>query len=267
MSSEAIYCTYLVTYSGDKLPPFYIGSTSKEKIAKGYFGSVSSKKWKDIYKEELSKFPEKFKIQILETFSSRKDALEAELKLHIENNVVKSDQFINEALATVNGFFGMSVRGKDNHRYGKKHTPEVQKIISEKISKTWRKNKSIWMHNEYGVNARIKQEMINEAYAQGYVKGYAPGTANVNRKGIKLKSWKGKSKYINNGVITKKIPVDAEVPDGWVLGGIKGRKHKPRVDTEPTIVITDGISTRRIKISEQIPDGWRRGRHYSPNKK
>ena len=267
MSSEAIYCTYLVTYSGDKLPPFYIGSTSKEKIAKGYFGSVSSKKWKDIYKEELSKFPEKFKIQILETFSSRKDALEAELKLHIENNVVKSDQFINEALATVNGFFGMSVRGKDNHRYGKKHTPEVQKIISEKISKTWRKNKSIWMHNEYGVNARIKQEMINEAYAQGYVKGYAPGTANVNRKGIKLKSWKGKSKVINNGVITKKIPVDAEVPEGWAIGGIKGRKHKPRVDTEPTIVITDGISTRRIKISEQIPDGWRRGRHYSPNKK
>lgn len=26
------YVTYLVTYSGDKLPKFYIGSTSEEKI-------------------------------------------------------------------------------------------------------------------------------------------------------------------------------------------------------------------------------------------
>ena len=66
---------------------------------------------------------------------------------------------------------------------------------------------------------------------------------------------------------SREFNINEEVPDGWVLGGIKGRKHKPRVDTEPTIVITDGISTRRIKISEQIPDGWRRGRHYSPNKK
>ena len=156
--------------------------------------------------------------------------------------------------------------GEDNPFYGKKHPPEVQKALNEKISKTLRKNKSIWMHNEFGVNARIKEEMINEAYAQGYVKGYAPGTANVNRKGIKLKTWKGRFKLINNGIIAKKIGINEEVPDGWVLGGIKGRKHKPRVDTEPTMVITDGVSTRRIKISEQIPDGWRRGRHYSPTK-
>ena len=65
---------------------------------------------------------------------------------------------------------------------------------------------------------------------------------------------------------SREFNINEEVPEGWAIGGIKGRKHKPRVDTEPTMVITDGVSTRRIKISEQIPDGWRRGRHYSPTK-
>lgn len=188
----------------------------------------------------------------------------------------KSDESINKMKITINDLMKSMTSeerskkyglfGEDNPFYGKKHTKKSRLKMSISIRSSRCSRNTIWMHNEYGVNARIKEEMINEAYAQGYVKGYAPGTANVNRKGIKLKSWKGKSKVINNGVITKKIPVDAEVPEGWAIGGIKGRKHKPRVDTEPTMVITDGVSTRRIKISQQIPDGWRRGRHYSPTK-
>ncbi len=30
-----MYCVYLTTYSGDKLPPYYIGSTSIAKISNG----------------------------------------------------------------------------------------------------------------------------------------------------------------------------------------------------------------------------------------
>jgi hypothetical protein len=39
------FVTYLVTYIGDLLPRYYIGSSSKDKIISGnYFGSISSKK-------------------------------------------------------------------------------------------------------------------------------------------------------------------------------------------------------------------------------
>ena len=62
-----IYCTYLTIYKGNKLPPFYIGSTSVDKINTGYHGTVSSKKYKDIYKQELITNPQIFKTKILTT--------------------------------------------------------------------------------------------------------------------------------------------------------------------------------------------------------
>jgi len=38
------YVTYLVTYDGGKLPRYYIGSTSEDKVKSGkYFGSISNK--------------------------------------------------------------------------------------------------------------------------------------------------------------------------------------------------------------------------------
>ena len=39
-----MFVLYLTTYSGNRLPPFYVGSTSSSKIARGYHGSVSSEK-------------------------------------------------------------------------------------------------------------------------------------------------------------------------------------------------------------------------------
>jgi hypothetical protein len=57
MSSNTIYCTYLTIYSGNKLPPFYIGSTSVNRISNGYHGSVSSKRYKSIWLEELKTNP------------------------------------------------------------------------------------------------------------------------------------------------------------------------------------------------------------------
>ena len=49
------YVTYLVTYIGDKLPKYYIGSTSEDKVNSGkYFGSVASLKYKEISNEMKS---------------------------------------------------------------------------------------------------------------------------------------------------------------------------------------------------------------------
>lgn len=127
------FVTYLVTYSGDLLPKYYIGSTSEDQVLSGnYFGSISSIKWKKIFKEELKKNKHLFKIEILSIHDSRKLALESELEIQLEKNVVKSDEFMNESLAIVNGFFGRDTSGENHPLYGKKHSEETK----EKISKT-----------------------------------------------------------------------------------------------------------------------------------
>ena len=64
--SDNIYCTYLTVYSGNKLPPFYIGSSSIDIINNGYRGSVSSKEYKQIWKTELKNNSHLFKIMIIE---------------------------------------------------------------------------------------------------------------------------------------------------------------------------------------------------------
>lgn len=97
--SNTIYCTYLTTYSGDKLPPLYIGSTSVQKIEEGYHGSVSSKKYKQIWESELKENPHLFETQILTTHETREEALEEEMRLQELHDVVNSDLYINMALA------------------------------------------------------------------------------------------------------------------------------------------------------------------------
>ena len=59
------YCTYLTVYSGSMLPPFYIGYTTVSNIKNGYHGSILSKRYKEIYREELENHPELFKTIIL----------------------------------------------------------------------------------------------------------------------------------------------------------------------------------------------------------
>lgn len=124
------YVTYLVTYSGYKLPKFYIGSTSEEKIKSGkYFGSIRSIKYKKIFYNEINNNIDLFKIQILSYHDTRIDALSEELKLHIEFDVVNSKDYINESFAMINGFFGRDVSGENHPMWGKKHTEETKKKL------------------------------------------------------------------------------------------------------------------------------------------
>jgi len=101
--SNTIYCTYLTTYSGGKLPPLYIGSSSIEKINNSYRGSVKSKKYKQIWKLELSENPHLFQTQILTTHETREEAFDEEVRYQIEHDVVKSSEYINMSVA--NGKF------------------------------------------------------------------------------------------------------------------------------------------------------------------
>ena len=129
------YVTYLVTYVGDKLPKYYIGSTSEDKVNSGkYFGSVASIKYKDIFKEERKNNPDLFTIEILSLHTTRESAIEKELELQIKYNVVKSTDYMNESLARVNGFFGRDTSGEGHPKFGDKLSEETKKKISDTLT-------------------------------------------------------------------------------------------------------------------------------------
>lgn len=130
------YVVYLTEYKGDKLPPFYIGSTSMEKINSGYRGSIKSKKWKDIYDSEIKENPNLFSVSILSKHTSRNEALEEEKRIQIERDVIKSNLYFNESIAAPNGFFGMDVSGENNPFHNRHHDEELQNRIVENIKKT-----------------------------------------------------------------------------------------------------------------------------------
>lgn len=119
------------------MPLWYIGSTSVDNIKTGYHGTVKSKKYKDIWNQELKEHPELFKTDIIHTFENRRDALEEEYALQVACDVVKSSNYINESFAKKNGYFGRSVFGKDNHSFGIKHSAErIERNRLSHIGKT-----------------------------------------------------------------------------------------------------------------------------------
>lgn len=128
--SDIIYCTYLTVYKGNKLPPFYIGSSSLSKLLNGYHGSPSSKKYKSFWDLELKLNPHLFKTLILTKHTTREEALIRELKFQESLKVIESRLYINLSYARVNGFFGMSVFGNDHPSFGRK----VSDITKQKQS-------------------------------------------------------------------------------------------------------------------------------------
>jgi hypothetical protein len=95
--SMNIYCTYLTLYSGNKLPPFYIGHTSIQKVENGYHGSVASQLYKPIWDIEQKENPQLFKTVIISKHPTRKEAIDKELKLQTKLNVVKNPLYTNRA--------------------------------------------------------------------------------------------------------------------------------------------------------------------------
>lgn len=143
------FVVYMITYMGDKHPPLYIGSTSKERIANGYLGSPTSMKWGDVVKLEQKENPHLYRIEILSDYLERHDALVEELNIQKELGVVKDSKYFNESLACPNGFFGRDVTGRSNPRYGCVAPENVKLACSQankgKVTvsfddgKTWRK--------------------------------------------------------------------------------------------------------------------------------
>jgi hypothetical protein len=102
------------------LPPFYIGSTSVERIAEGYHGSVNSKKYAKIWAKEIRKNSKAFKTHVLSAHSTREEALAKEEKLQRLLNVVRNTLYVNQAYAN-KGFLNLGP-----------HSEETKQKIREK---------------------------------------------------------------------------------------------------------------------------------------
>ena len=121
-----MYVTYLTTYSDDKLPRFYIGSSTKTRVENGYHGSVRSQKYRALWESELTAHPELFSTAILSEHDSRDESLEAEEAFQMLHNAVKSPDYINMAYAR-GGFINSGPEA---------YTPEVKaKMRAAKLGK------------------------------------------------------------------------------------------------------------------------------------
>jgi len=166
-SPQNLFCVYLTCYSGNKLPQFYIGSTSIKKILNGYRGSVSSKTYKEIWKKELKENPNLFKTKIISYHSDRTSATIKENKLQILLGVVLSPLYINQSNAIPNGIYGQSMCGANNPMFGCKRVMSEESKIknslakigikkSEKTKKKMRKPKPIGFSEKLKGNQNAK---------------------------------------------------------------------------------------------------------------
>ena len=128
---STMYVTYLTIYTGNKLPMFYIGSSTENKILNGYHGSVSSKEYKNIWKNELKNNPNLFKTKIITKHNSDKESRLKELFFQEKLKVISSNLYINKSYARPNGFFGMDTSGEKHPRFKMKNSEQHCKKISE----------------------------------------------------------------------------------------------------------------------------------------
>lgn len=168
----SIYAVYLTTYFGNKLPIYYIGSSSVSKIENGYHGTVTSKKYKSIWLSELKINPNLFKTKIIRTYKTRKEASEVEFRLQKALGVVRSSMYINMATASVNGFFGMPTKGRvvsqetrdkiSKIHKGKTISESHRLAITKKLSGRISNRKGVKMPPEYGeLQSKLKKGVPN----------------------------------------------------------------------------------------------------------
>lgn len=195
------YCVYLTSYSGNKLPPFYIGSSSIKRIKLGYKGTVVSF-YKSIWEEEIKKTPHLFKTFILSTHETRQNAYLKEAKLQRKLHVLKNELYLNRNIANEKFIktrtkhseitkkkIGLKSKQNKNYLYARKWLEENKDLIRKKLSKTrkgkcWKppklkENNIIELCNLYnlrphvGFIGRCPRSGQNISYERAFAKKYA----------------------------------------------------------------------------------------------
>ena len=122
------YCVYLTIYSGNKLPPYYIGYSTIKKVHNGYHGTVTSKKYKTIWQNELINNSNLFKTKILSQYKTIAEAKKRESEIQSYFKVDTNSMYINMFIQSNKFSFD---------RTGIKHTNKTkEKMSATRIGKT-----------------------------------------------------------------------------------------------------------------------------------
>lgn len=125
------YSVYLTVYLGNDLPKFYLGSSSDDRLKGGYKGSVLSKQYKDIWKHKTKHNPELFKVIVISSFNTRKEAYSKEMKLQKILRVVDNPLYLNKSYANGSGRFG---GGFKNKKHTDSHKDYISNIMKGRIN-------------------------------------------------------------------------------------------------------------------------------------
>lgn len=168
----SIYCTYITFYSGNKLPPFYIGLGTISKIKNGYNGSVSSKVYKSIWEKERKENPNLFKTKIIKEFEKRIDASTHEEYLQRIFKVHKNPLYINRAIGHSQFNLSESLQNKTHHFYDSKvqtqiNLKRIAKGSHQFIDKSFQskmsakqKNKPYFHENQSKVCSEMNKQLV-----------------------------------------------------------------------------------------------------------
>ena len=229
-----MFVVYKTTYLGEKMPKFYVGSTSIKKIESGkYYGSVSSRKWKEIFNEELKNNKHLFSVEILSKHLTRKEALKEELRIQIELNVVKSNDFINQSLASPNGFFGMNISGNLHPMFGKHHKLSTKEKIRNTqsnrtyIDKVGLEKATQWIEKSRKSNTGKKRSEILKNKFKGKNNGFFNKTHSIESRDKMRLCKLGKPSW-NKGKIILKFNLDNQLLEEITLDKMP-LNHKPNI--------------------------------------
>jgi len=234
------FCVYLTIYRGNKLPPFYIGSSSIKKINSGYKGSVSSEKYKDIWKKELKTNPSLFKTKIISKCATRQIAFNRENDIQHKLNVVKSSMYINGAYAKDMSY--MTGSGKLNGMYGKKHSDETKLVISIK-------NKGKYRTHEQKLAIKEKRKK--------------QGKKKYIRRDFNFKGSSCGTTLYTDPITTHSIRLskDEFIPFGYEKGQLVEKSKTHSENMKDNIFYTDPLTNivKRFKDLKDVPENWIRG--------
>jgi hypothetical protein len=269
-----MFCTYLTIYRGNKLPPFYIGSSTHHKIQAGYHGSVSSKKYRVIWRAEIANNPHLFKTKILKTFSSRKEALASERNLQELLKVLDNPLYINQGIAR-GGFFVCKRTPEHQQKINEsrknyQHSLETRAKISkskagqpitrkvkmsdatkEKISKTLTGRKV----KPESIAKRLAS-MVGFRHSSTTIEKMRKPKSDAHRENMKkaVHPRGSNNMWITDGIESRNVPKTTPIPFGWYRG--KTTIHNPP-SQKGKFWITNGIISQ---MSHIIPPGFWRGR-------
>jgi hypothetical protein len=237
---------HYVYYSYEEFGRGYIGCRTCECAPEddNYLGSYTDKTFNPTNKI------------ILETFSTREEALQAEVNLHKFYQVDENPHFANKAKQKTTGFyyaekkFGeanpfyqkqhsektknkLSQKGKENNGYvknrrsyqgennpfyGKAHSEETKDLLREKTTETWKNQPHPWIGRKHSEETKAKFRENNKGENN-------PNFRNKQSEETKEKVRLAKvgKKLWNNG---KQQKFSKECPgEGWILGGLKNKKE------------------------------------------